>query len=131
MDDRALLVRYQALAANRRHFELLFFAVVAFSAIYGLAIGAALHWALDCSVAGPLAASTIFGGGGFIAHRLLKRERSSFVAMNACWHKISGELLPAQGSAAGAGAMSRVVVSLYAAGATPFVLACTHLIFSS
>lgn len=42
MEKAEMLVRYETLAANRRHFELLFFAVVAFSAVMALAIWTAV-----------------------------------------------------------------------------------------
>jgi hypothetical protein len=43
--EQTRLVRYQVLAANRRHFAILFLAVVAFSWSYALAIWAIVRWA--------------------------------------------------------------------------------------
>ena len=53
--ERALLVRYQVLAANRRHFEQLFFATSAFVLAYAFLVP--IPWA-----AGP-----ILMAGGLIA----------------------------------------------------------------
>ena len=117
MDDRVLLVRFEVLAANRRHFDALFFAVVAFSATYALAAGIALRLAAaDCVIVPALAAGSIFVGGGFVAHRLLKRERSSFAAMCGCWAAISGKPLTVPDTKVKAGAMTWVVTGLYVSG---------------
>ena len=90
MNQDASLVRYRVLAANRRHFSGLFFAVVAFSWSFGLAVWVTLKWSYPfLPAAAFLAAGAILVGGAFVAGRLLKRERSSFAAMNACWRAIS------------------------------------------
>lgn len=92
MEKAALLVRYETLAANRRHFELLFFAAIAFSAVMALAIWAAV------TALRPALSPLALGGSGvqlvaaaFIARRLLLRARSAFDAMAAAWREISGE----------------------------------------
>lgn len=92
MNKAELLVRYETLAANRRHFELLFFAVVAFSALMALAI-----WAAVAALRPVLSPLALTGSGvqllaaAFIARRLLLRARSAFDAMTAAWRGISGE----------------------------------------
>jgi len=92
MDRDALLMRYGVLAANRRHFENLFFAVTAFTWIFSLALWTALVSLRPANSHVALAsAGTILIGGAFIAHRLMLRERSSFDAMAASWRTISGE----------------------------------------
>jgi hypothetical protein len=92
MDRDVLLVRYETLAANRRHFEALFFAVVAFSWCFSLALWAAIT-GLKVPASGMAlpAAGAILSGGALIAYRLLRRERSCFDAMASSWRAISGE----------------------------------------
>lgn len=125
VDREALLIRYQVLAANRRHFDALFFAVIAFTSGFGLAVWVAAKWAYPTHIAaGFAAAGAIFMCGALIAHRLLKRERSSFDAMQACWREISETPAASSGvsSALFPGAMSVAVAAQFAAGA--MLLAC-------
>lgn len=95
MDRDILLVRYEVLAANRRHFESLFFGVIAFTWLFSLSLWAALVSLRPASAQAALAAvGAVLIGGAFIAHRLLLRERSAFDTMVATWQAICGE--PAQ-----------------------------------
>lgn len=104
IDDHALLVRYQVMAANRRHFELLFFVTAAFVLAYTAM--APIAWAV-----GP-----IMMAGGLVIHRLLKRERACFAAMQSCWAAISGEPLAAGGAKFRPGAMAFIIGGFYGSG---------------
>lgn len=104
--EAALLVRYQVLAANRRHFETLFFAVVAFVLAFAMAIQLWSSWF----------SAAMLTSGGLVAHRLLQRERASFEAMRDCWAKLSVEPPVASEGRFRPGAMALVVTGLYAAG---------------
>lgn len=107
----ARLVRYQVLAATRRHFEVLFFAVIASSWSFALAFAAALQCAWPGSPVVTLSsAGAILLCGTFVAHRLLRRERSAFHAMNDCWSALSSDqACPASLPRRTLGAMEMVV----------------------
>lgn len=118
MEKAEMLVRYETLAANRRHFELLFFAVVAFSAVMALAI-----WTAVTALRPALSSLALAGSGvqllaaAFIARRLLLRARSAFDAMTAAWRGISGEPAGSAGrQPASFGAMSVAVTGQAMAG---------------
>lgn len=118
MQDVAL-IRYQVLAANRRHFSSLFFAVVAFSWCFALSVWLSVRWTYPiASGAAFLAAGAILSAGAFIAQRLFRRERSSFEAMRACWHAISDAQPSGAGKPSRPGAMAIVVAAQSATGAT-------------
>lgn len=119
MDKAELLVRYETLAANRRHFELLFFAIVAFSALMALAI-----WTAVTALRPALSSLALLTSGvqllaaAFIARRLLLRARSAFDAMTTAWRGISGEVAASiGGQSAPFGAMSVAVTGQAMAGA--------------
>lgn len=116
-NQNADLVRYQVLAANRRHFDALFFGTVAFSWSFGLGLWTAIRL-LHPGTPGAafLAYGLVLIAGSFIAHRLLKRERSSFEAMNAAWRRVSGDQLRAPDTPVRHGAMSIVTVGQFAVG---------------
>lgn len=109
MDREALLVRYETLAANRRHFEALFFAVTAFSCSFGLASWAAVTILAAIPGAALLATGAILSGGAFIAHRLMQRERSSYDAMASTWNRIAGHAVVEGRSRVRPGAMAIAV----------------------
>ena len=91
MDREVLLVRYATQAANRRHFDLLFFAVVAFTWCFGLAAWATIFALSAASASAALfAAGAILCGGSFVARRLMLRERAAFEAMIGTWNAIIG-----------------------------------------
>lgn len=106
VNEQARLIYYTAQAANRRHFQILFFAVTGFSWSFALALFAVLApfaFLVALSASGlPLI------GGSFIAWRLLLRERSAFGAMIAAWLTISGQAdtAPSGGSRPGAMAIA-------------------------
>jgi hypothetical protein len=116
MDKDILLVRYQTLAANRRHFSSLYFGVVAFSWSFGLATWFCLHLTEPAMPSAAFcAAGSNLLAGAFVANRLLQRERGSFDAMCNAWKNISGD------NSAGVqgfrpGAMAVVVVGQVIAG---------------
>ncbi|RZI67258.1 MAG: hypothetical protein EOP13_28345 [Pseudomonas sp.] len=117
MAEACQIARYAELAANRRHFESLFIAVVAFTLIYALLLGCALNWLVPQLPPVPLmAAGATLIFGAFVAQRLLLRARSCFEAMRSCWSGISGE---PQGSASISnkpGAMALVLGGIYSLG---------------
>lgn len=116
--ESAMLIRYQVLAANRRHFSGLFFAVVAFSWSFGLAVWVTIKWAQPNTPAlAHFVTGSILGVGAFVAQRLLKRERSSFNAMCTCWDAISGRQPITANRAVLPGAMAIVVVGQFIVGA--------------
>lgn len=117
MDNDALLVRYKVLAANRRHFESLFFGVIAFSCIFSLAFWAAMSSLRPTNTHVSLGtAGAILIGGAFIAYRLLLRERAAFSTMVDTWRAISGEPPQANTGPGKPGAMAIVVTAMAAAG---------------
>lgn len=107
MDRDILLVRYGTHAANRRHFDNLFFAVIAFSCGISLALWTAIR-ALRAAPGGfaLLAAGVILLGGAFIAHRLMLRERAAFEAMMTTWRELAGEPIIESAARLRPGAMS-------------------------
>ena len=119
MNKTQLLVRYETLAANRRHFETLFFAIVAYSGMMALAI-----WAAVTALRPALSSLALAGSGvellvtAFIARRLLLRARSAFEAMAAAWREIVGDAVgSAGGQSAPFGAMAFAVTGQVLAGA--------------
>ncbi|MCD2315416.1 hypothetical protein LQ954_04550 [Sphingomonas sp. IC-11] len=89
VNEQARLIYYTAQAANRRHFQILFFAVSGFSWSFALALFAVL--APFAFIVGLSASGLPLIGGSFIAWRLLLRERAAFEAMIAAWRTISGQ----------------------------------------
>ncbi|SFF78813.1 hypothetical protein SAMN05518801_101530 [Novosphingobium sp. CF614] len=117
MNERMRLVRYAVLAANRRHFEILFFAVAAFSSTYALAVGIALFWMVpELPTMPQLAAGGILNAGGLVAHRLLRRERSCLDSMRKCWNAASGDVSASNDASFRPGAMAIIVVGLHLLG---------------
>jgi len=111
MDKDILLVRYQTLAANRRHFSNLYFGVVAFSWSFGFAIWHCPQLNVPTTPAAAFcAAGLILLAGAFVANRLLQRERGSFFAMCNAWNAISGES-PEPSQTSRPGAMAVVVIA--------------------
>ncbi|MFZ1741822.1 MAG: hypothetical protein WAT93_03155 [Pontixanthobacter sp.] len=128
MDSDVRLVRYEVLAANRRHFENLFFGVIAFSWLFSLSIWTALASLRPASAHVALAAAgAILIGGAFIAYRLLLRERASFDAMVAAWRVISGEPAKAQASSQRPGAMLIAAAGMAVAGCICILASLLHL----
>jgi hypothetical protein len=121
MSNDPNLIRYQVLAANRRHFSALFCAIVAFGWSFGLAVWVAVWWAYPSAAAfAYLAAGAILIADAFVAHRLLMRERSSFAAMCDCWRAISGDQV-AEPSSVRPGAMTVVTAGQVIVGISALV----------
>ena len=107
MDREVLLVRYGTLAANRRHFENLFFAVVAFSWFFALALSTVIiAFAQTAAGLALIAGGAILVGGAFIGRRLMLRERSAFDAMTSTWRDIIGSQPPEERTGLQLGAMT-------------------------
>lgn len=87
MNEQSAYVYYTTQAANRRHFQTLFFAVVGFT--WGFALS--VFVVLEPRVGTPalLASGLVLVGGAFISQRLLRRERASFEEMSAAWRTIA------------------------------------------
>lgn len=92
MNENLSLSYYTTQAANRRHFQILFFAVSGFTWSFALAAFAVFK---EDPIGGrgfaSLSAGLVLVGGSFMAYRLLLRERSAFKAMADAWRDITGQ----------------------------------------
>jgi hypothetical protein len=104
MNEQHTLVYYTAQAANRRHFQVLFFAVTGFTWSFSLAAFAVLE--AQMTGLGVLASGLVLLGGSFIALRLLRRERAAFNAMMTAWRGIAQEEMITKAATVRPGAMA-------------------------
>ncbi|QDH32956.1 hypothetical protein [Porphyrobacter sp. YT40] len=90
VNENTGLAYYTVQAANRRHFQSLFFAVCGFTWSFALAV---LVLVEDTPLglgagAACLASGCVLVGGSIIAHRLLLRERAAFREMITIWQEL-------------------------------------------
>lgn len=110
MNQTLALAYYTNQAANRRHFQTLFFAVCGFTWSFGLAVFAIVLQspigAGTGTVTSLLSSGLVLTGGSFIAHRLLLRERSALREMITIWREITLQDAPPVNSGFRPGAMA-------------------------
>ena len=87
MNEQPAYVYYTTQAANRRHFQQLFFAVIGFTWSFALAVFAVIEPRVGALAL--LASGAVLMGGALISQRLLRRERASFEEMLAAWRTIA------------------------------------------